>query len=67
VAKHFIPSEKQSLLFHQCGTPSFIAPEVLRGEGYTSKADIFSLGCLFFNILTGHPPFEGNTTDEVII
>ena len=53
VAKNFIPSQEQPFLFHQCGTPSFIAPEILRGEGYTTKADIFSVGCLFFNILTG--------------
>jgi serine/threonine protein kinase len=67
VAKIFIPSQEQPFLFHQCGTPSFIAPEILRGEGYTTKADIFSVGCLFFNILTGLPPFKGNTTDEIII
>jgi serine/threonine protein kinase len=38
----------------------------LREEGYTTKADIFSLGCLFFNMVTGEPPFQGETIDEII-
>ncbi len=37
----------------KCGTPGYVAPEVLRGQPFTPKADIFSMGCIFFNILTG--------------
>jgi serine/threonine protein kinase len=35
-----------------CGTPGYIAPEALDGQGYTCKADIFSVGSILFNILT---------------
>ena len=39
--------------FEKCGTPCYAAPEILRGDGYTSKCDIFSLGSIFFNLVTG--------------
>ena len=44
---------KHHKLFQKCGTPSYIAPEMLRDQGYNTKADVFSLGSLLFNILTG--------------
>jgi calcium-dependent protein kinase len=40
-------------LYIKCGTPGYVAPEILRSEGYTNKCDIFSLGAVFFNLLTG--------------
>lgn len=40
-------------LYHKCGTPTYIAPEVLRGDGYDLKADLFSLGSVFYNIVAG--------------
>ena len=46
-------------LFQRCGSPGYIAPEVLRSEGYNFKADVFSLGSVFFNILTRRGLFEG--------
>ena len=49
LAKKLLPGEK---LFHKCGTPSYIAPEMLRGVGYNVKADLFSLGSLFYNLVT---------------
>lgn len=36
-----------------CGTPSYVAPEILRRDGYSYRADLFSLGSVIFNILTG--------------
>ena len=40
-----------------------MAPEVLAGKPYNHKADVWSLGCIFYELLTGFPPFSG--TDEV--
>lgn len=37
----------------RCGTPGFIAPEVLAGCMFTTQADIFSLGCFMFFVITG--------------
>jgi serine/threonine protein kinase len=44
----------------KCGTPGYVAPEILKNEGYTSKCDIFSLGSLMFNLLTGFFLFSGD-------
>ena len=49
-----------------CGTPSYIAPEVLKKAGYREKADIFSLGSIFFNLLTGRYLFTGDSTSEIL-
>lgn len=36
-----------------------MAPEVLQGQLYNHKADVWSLGCLFYEMLTGFSPFTG--------
>ena len=41
------------------GTPLQMAPEVLYGLMYNHKADVWSLGCLFYEMLTGFSPFTG--------
>lgn len=55
-----IASEDKSIMLQdRCGTPCYVAPEILRNEGYREKCDIFSLGSVFFNLLTGHFLFNG--------
>ncbi|XP_033639138.1 serine/threonine-protein kinase PLK1-like [Asterias rubens] len=41
-----------------CGTPNYIAPEVLAKKGHSYEVDIWSLGCIMFTLLVGKPPFE---------
>ena len=48
------------ILNHKCGTPSYIAPEILRGSNYDFKADLFSLGSLFYNIVTKEYLFQSD-------
>ena len=56
----FAPSNPRERVYEKCGTPCYAAPEVLRGLGYTMKCDIFSLGSLFFNLITGRYLFPGS-------
>jgi len=42
-----------------CGTPSWTAPEVLRGEKYTEKCDIYSFGVVLWESVTRKTPHEG--------
>lgn len=50
----------------RCGTPGYFAPEILSGNSFTTKADIFSLGVLFYNILTRKTLFSGRDMNDVM-
>jgi eukaryotic-like serine/threonine-protein kinase len=47
------------------GSPFYMAPEVFRGERSSSKSDIYSLGIMAFQLVTGARPFTGETYEEV--
>ena len=47
-----------------CGTPNYIAPEVLGKKGHSYEVDMWSLGCILFTLLCGKPPFETNSLSE---
>ena len=49
------------------GTPEYVAPEVLRGEGATQAVDWWQLGVLIFEMLTGRLPFEADDDAELFI
>ena len=55
----FLPEEHVELLFEKCGTPCYVAPEILRGDGYSTQCDIFSMGSLMFGLITGRYLFKG--------
>ncbi|XP_027190398.1 serine/threonine-protein kinase ATG1t [Cicer arietinum] len=49
-----------------CGTPLYMAPEVLQFQRYNYKADMWSLGVILFELLNGYPPFNGRNNVQLL-
>ena len=47
------------------GTVYYVAPEILEGEGYSEKCDIWSTGVVLFMLLSGQAPFDGKSDEEI--
>ena len=49
----------------QCGTPIYMAPEILKGEKYNYKVDIWSLGAIIYELCTSNIYYENNTNGKI--
>lgn len=48
------------------GTPNYMSPDVFIGLPFTSSSEVYSMGCVLYEALTGHVPFQGETPFELL-
>ncbi|CDW74164.1 serine threonine protein kinase [Stylonychia lemnae] len=59
-------NENKQQQFNICGTPGYIAPEILRSNNHNLKNDLFGVGCVLFKMLRGKNLFQGQNGREII-
>ncbi|KRX90386.1 Serine/threonine-protein kinase PLK1 [Trichinella pseudospiralis] len=47
-----------------CGTPNYIAPEMLSKKGHSYEVDLWAIGCILYTLLVGNPPFETSSLKD---
>jgi len=55
----FARIKEENMTMTRCGTPCWTAPEVIRGEKYNEKADVYGFGIIMWEVLTRKIPYEG--------
>lgn len=58
--------EDDEEMMRRCGSPGYIAPEVISGERCSFVADIFGLGVVTYLLISGRLPFQGKTTESTL-
>jgi len=59
-------SDTLSMASTVCGTPYYLAPELVNGEAYSKPADVWALGCVLYEIATLRRPFAGTNIGELV-
>lgn len=63
MCKEKIFDENKTVTF--CGTPDYIAPEIINNQKYNSSVDWWSFGVMLYEMLVGQSPFNGDTEDDL--
>lgn len=61
-----VMSEADAATHAAAGTPSYLAPEVILGQPFDARVDIYAAGCTAYEMLCGHPPFVGDGVEPVL-
>ncbi|KAM3869526.1 serine/threonine-protein kinase DCLK1a isoform 1-T1 [Diretmus argenteus] len=54
-------------LYTVCGTPTYVAPEIIAETGYGLKVDIWAAGVITYILMCGFPPFRGSSDDQEVL
>ena len=66
LSKIFAPdAEAEVVMKTACGTPGYVAPEVLQHDPYTSQVDLWRIGVIVYILLCGFPPFYGDNDAQM--
>lgn len=71
IARQLVPGDEDptsiTVTGQLLGTPAFMAPEQCRGETVDGRADLYALGCILYQMLTGSLPFEAPSPMAVVV
>ncbi|CAK8991636.1 Calcium/calmodulin-dependent protein kinase type 1 (CaM kinase I) (CaM-KI) (CaM kinase I alpha) (CaMKI-alpha) [Durusdinium trenchii] len=61
-----VDTSSETALLTSCGTPAYVAPEILTGKPYSLQVDMWSLGVLTYILLVGYPPFFSENQRDLL-